>query len=671
MQGANLTRPYYTRQDREREGAKMELEQLKPYLQDYANSVTQKSKGGLYLCPICGSGTGAHKTGAFSIKGEQWKCFSCNQGGDIFDLYAAINKCDLSEATRAIMARYGNNSKPIKRANKTSTKPVQNQPETAEQPHDYAAELAAYHAALAGSPGETYLQGRGLTVDTMNRFNLGYNAAKKTITIPYNTAGTYYGQRSIDPNARPHDNLKNVTMPLFNAAALYSASACFIVESPLCAISITQEGGQAVAISGIGGKNRLIEQLKKKPTKAALVLSLDNDEPGQKAAEEIAAELTALGVFFLQANIAGEHKDPNDRLQHDKAGLQAAIAETAAKAVKAQGNAKPEPADPRPDAVSKYIEGLFLDDIHRFVAFKDRKTGFVNLDEHSRGLYPGMYAIGGATSLGKTTFVHQLCDQLAEQGEHILFFSLEQSKLEMVTKSISRLTAKADINKAVSAIDIRGGNITEAVIDAAEAYHKTGERISVIACNFSVKIGDITKTIRDYIQANNARPIVVIDYLQVIPPDDTRQGETEKVNEHVRAIKTLQSELDLVVFVVSSLNRASYVTPINYESLKQSGGIEYTADVVWGLQLQEVRQNAMFEGDKDKIKKIDTIRKAKKETPRKIELVCIKNRYGKSDYACGFLYDPRFDLFMVDNAYTDPDEEETSTLPERINRRNK
>jgi DNA primase len=71
---------------------------------------------------------------------------------------------------------------------------------------------------------------------------------------------------------------------------------------------------------------------------AALVLSLDNDKPGQKAAEEIAAELTALGVFFLQANIAGEHKDPNDRLQRDKAGLQAAIKEAAAEGCKSPGH---------------------------------------------------------------------------------------------------------------------------------------------------------------------------------------------------------------------------------------------------------------------------------------------------------------------------------------------
>ena len=62
-------------------------EQLKEQLKSYVESITHKSKGAnMYVCPLCGSGTGSHSTGAFSIKGTSWKCFSCNKGGDIFDL---------------------------------------------------------------------------------------------------------------------------------------------------------------------------------------------------------------------------------------------------------------------------------------------------------------------------------------------------------------------------------------------------------------------------------------------------------------------------------------------------------------------------------------------------------------------------------------------------------
>ena len=73
--------------------------------------------------------------------------------------------------------------------------------------------------------------------------------------------------------------------------------------------------------------------------------------------------------------------------------------------------------------VSQYLEDFFIKDIDKFKRYKDRKTGFSNLDELTGGLYPGLYVIGGAiSSLGKTTFIHQMGDQLAEMGDHVLFF---------------------------------------------------------------------------------------------------------------------------------------------------------------------------------------------------------------------------------------------------------
>jgi replicative DNA helicase len=48
------------------------IKQLKGQLRAYVESITQKSKGAnMYVCPLCGSGTGRHKTGAFSIKTAQ------------------------------------------------------------------------------------------------------------------------------------------------------------------------------------------------------------------------------------------------------------------------------------------------------------------------------------------------------------------------------------------------------------------------------------------------------------------------------------------------------------------------------------------------------------------------------------------------------------------------
>lgn len=301
----------------------------------------------------------------------------------------------------------------------------------------------------------------------------------------------------------------------------------------------------------------------------------------------------------------------------------------------------------KPDSVKGYLYGTFGTDLDHFQSFKDRKTGYSNIDAIT-SLYPGLYVIGAISSLGKTTFTHQLGDQLAAAGDHVLYFSLEQTRLEMVSKGISRRTAqrsyKDGFDGAVSAIDIRRGNITDGVREAAKEYAKSAENESVIECSFDTTIDTITGYVLGYIKANDAKPVVIVDYLQIIRPADPRQTTKDAVDGHVRALKKLQTENDLVVIVISSLNRQNYLTPVDFESFKESGGIEYTADVIWGLQLA-IMNSDLFD-KKDKLKeKREKVKAAKLEVPRKIELVCLKNRYGKSSYSCGFNYYPQFDLF--------------------------
>lgn len=61
-------------------------------------------------------------------------------------------------------------------------------------------------------------------------------------------------------------------------------------------------------------------------------------------------------------------------------------------------------------------------------------------------LYPGFYVLGAVSSLGKTTFMHQMADQIAYAGQEVLFFSLEQTRLELTTKSLSRIMAQVDVD---------------------------------------------------------------------------------------------------------------------------------------------------------------------------------------------------------------------------------
>lgn len=302
--------------------------------------------------------------------------------------------------------------------------------------------------------------------------------------------------------------------------------------------------------------------------------------------------------------------------------------------------------DHKPHNASQYIDNLLFSDIERMKSAGSRKTGFPVLDKLSRGLYAGLYVIAATSSLGKTTLALQIADNLAAAGHDILFFSLEQSRLELITKSFSRLL-KQEKNESVSSLTLRTGADLDNLQDAAKLYKsKIGDHMNVIEGNFGCNIDFIKAYIKEYISKNESNPIVFVDYLQILQPSAEVKASTtrESIDQTVTALKQLSRDYGLTVFIISSVNRSNYMQPIDFESLKESGGIEYTADVVWGLQLQCLNDELF--NSKEKIKeKRERIKEAKAANPRQIELVCLKNRYGVANFTCKFEYMPDCDLF--------------------------
>ena len=315
-----------------------------------------------------------------------------------------------------------------------------------------------------------------------------------------------------------------------------------------------------------------------------------------------------------------------------------------------------------------YISGgTFEADLEGFRKFPEVKTGFENLDEKQGNLAPGLYVLGAVPSLGKTSFCLQMADNIAKAGNFVMYFAIEQNRLELTTKSLSRLTAQENINTAISSMNIRRGDYyneaqRKAYERAKENYLHFSRNITIIELGLSATISTITEEIKNFIQATGFRPIVFIDYLQIIRPDEKpgkfKQTNTKEfVDDHVRILKKLQSDNNIVMVLVCSFNRASYSNPVDFESFKETGAIEYTADVLCGMQLQVVREDNIFmKDDKAKNAKREEIRKASKAIPRKVMIQNLKNRYGKRGYSCGFIYDCRYDYFVPDPNFKDDEE---------------
>lgn len=310
----------------------------------------------------------------------------------------------------------------------------------------------------------------------------------------------------------------------------------------------------------------------------------------------------------------------------------------------------PEPL-PVPRNTSEYIREGMSADLAAFTA--EYKTGFKKLDELAGGLYAGLYVLAALSSLGKTTFALQIADQLAEQGADVLFFSLEQSTLEMVTKSIARQTAqdsiktRGDVSEGVTSLQLRKGKSTTKTRTAAAEYQaKVKNHVYILEGNFNTTADTIRETVAAHIERTGRRPVVILDYLQILQPTPAMQraGTREALDASIVELKRMTRDFNTTFFVISSVNRSSYSAPVSFEALKESGGIEFTADVVLGLQLVCIHEE-LFTKEKEAIKKRERITKAKQETPRQIELVCLKNRYGIASYTSRFEYFPQFDLF--------------------------
>ena len=126
---------------------------------------------------------------------------------------------------------------------------------------------------------------------------------------------------------------------------------------------------------------------------------------------------------------------------------------------------------------------------------------------------------------------------------------------------------------------------------------------------------------------------MIIDYLQILAPYDMKASDKQNTDKAVLELKRLSRDYKIPVIGISSLNRQNYNAPISMEAFKESGAIEYSSDVLIGLQLKGV-------GSKD-----FDVNTAKKKHPREVEVVILKNRNGSTGDRVDYEYYSMFNYF--------------------------
>lgn len=647
----------------------MDLNQIKYHLpEEVRQSLTpDRRERGKYICCFCSSGSqpGQNHDGAFSINpdGLHWQCFSCRRKGDIFDFVAMRDGISLNAATKILMEKYGS------RTGSPSAAPQQRQPEPDQQqkaPQDFSDFVRKAHEALKGSPAEEYLKKRGITAETADRFMLGFSQDSRKqpcIVMPHDSEGTYYSTRAIDDKSQ-NKYLKPAGVPsvLFNADALYqSQQPCFVVESQLCAISIEQQGGSAVALNGTAGVSQLLSLLDKEKPTAFLMLSLDNDAPGQQAEKELSAGLKERQIPFLPFNAAGDCKDPNELLQKDPEILTGFVL-AARELVEDMKTAE---ADRERELYRSQSTGASFADFTKYLTENAGRppipTGFDSLDKIlNGGLTAALYIMGAISSLGKTSWMLNIADNIAAAGHDVLYFSLEMSRYELIAKSISRISFlragrnSSPLGDAFSTFEVlnsQGGSMTlqqiSALQDAMKEYQETiGKHMFIFSGINSISVDDVTKAVEEHIRITGTRPVVFIDYLQILAPEDLRSTDKQNTDRAVVSLKNMSATHDIPVFCISSLNRANYSEPISMAAFKESGAIEYGSDVLIGIQLYGVDRKKS-EKDNDRAVRIAEILKKAEDPklPTDLEVKILKNRNGSRGGSGRLLFDKKYNSF--------------------------
>lgn len=629
-----------------------------------------------YICPVCGNGSGSNGDGITLNKRSMkphYKCFKCGKNMDVIELWKQAKGVE-SDA-EAFQQVYNYYNVVIDKEDTEEYAVTFSFTQDKEKPAEPEAETVNYLDFFVEANkhlAETDYY-RGISYETLNKYKVGYVENWKAPTAPENvptsprliiptSTGSYLARdtrEQIPEWAKEYEKQKIGAVHLFNIGAIKTAEKpIFVVEGELDALSLIDMGAEAVALGSTSKKNAFIDYVVENRPSQTLIMALDYDSAGMKAQADIMQRLKAENIrcydpetFYNREDFpADTYKDANEMLQKDKYLLKARIAEAEAIARDTKTLDEIEKEKYLKTATAFSLQD-FINGIAESVNTPCIPTGYNMLDNFvlDGGLYEGLYVIGAIPSLGKTTFSLQMADQIAQQGYDVMIFSLEMAKTELIAKSISRetymdvITNKGDRKEAKTARGITNGSKyvmytdkeKELIAKAINNYASYAEHIFITEGVGNVTVATITDAVKEHIRITGNKPVVFVDYLQIMAPFDEKASDKQNTDKAVLEFKRLSRDCKIPVIVISSFNRDNYKTEATMSAFKESGAIEYGSDVLIGLQLDT-------KGLKEKNIDYNAL---KAKEPREIELVVLKNRNGKTGNKLSYDYYPLFNYF--------------------------
>lgn len=219
-----------------------------------------------------------------------------------------------------------------------------------------------------------------------------------------------------------------------------------------------------------------------------------------------------------------------------------------------------------------------IDRVHSGEATAGLATGFIDLDEITAGLHESELVILAARpSVGKTSFALNLVRNVVlEAKAAALFVSLEQSRTELAERLLC-CQARVDSHR------LRKGTLSaddmDRLLEAAGTLRGAKLFIDDSPAQGMLRIAANARRLR----LRDKIRLVVIDYLQLIEPENRRDPRQEQVAQISRRLKFLAKELNIPVVALAQVNRSSEDRQDHrprLADLRESGSIEQDADTV-------------------------------------------------------------------------------------------
>lgn len=598
-------------------------------------------------CPIHG---GRNDNFAVDLEKNIATCFSkCSRTWNAIDLTMEIHRIDFKEAVSLLESDFMkddvNTSKTKRKASESVPAPTN--------------AIKKFNNLYKTLTHDDYFLNRGLSQEIIEKYGLGAVTEQTDLNcieqdkyrkmlkmyyryiIPISDSFLIARLDETKGEGNRYFNIGQAELLNKNYIGDTSKTFIFVTEGAIDALTIETLGYDAIALNSAANASLLVKEIQLNEEKARqqqFILLADNDKAGKELEEKLQNSFKMMNMNIFVASLDVDYKDINElaAINPDEAEntLQTAI----------------------DDCINGHSAIHTLVDFFTNIKKVDpiQITEFPILNEVIGGLRTGLYVVGAASSLGKTTFVQEIADDVASQGEHVLFFSLEMSKKELMAKSLVRTMGELKrVMKTPGEItytrDLLSGNIKnyDILTKAIGHYEKTAQNLFFYEAMFDMNVKIIRQEIEKHIRLHNRKPLVIVDYLQILEPLSERMSEKQATDKNVTELKRITRDLDVPLIAISSFNRDGYNKEASFSAFKESGSIEYGSDVVLALELQKIK-----ELDKDangKAKDSTELDKAKGSLVRDINLKVLKNRFGKAFEEIQYSYVTTMNKFMEKN----------------------